>query len=155
MPLAPRRRRLALAAAAVAACAGRAVPDEPPAVAPGAAWELTVLGAPDPARLGLAARRPARLAIVGGDGISDARLALGPGDRFVHRRGADPGASTHDTQMLGVILAITRALGVSLEVRSWRAGPGLDDYASAFREAAAETPDAGSLRSPWEKPRAS
>ncbi|MBN1420894.1 MAG: hypothetical protein JXP34_19135 [Planctomycetes bacterium] len=109
---------------------------------PSALWELRLLGADTPARRealrAFPKRRRVRLAVVGQDGVSRARLGGFPDDRvsMVYHACADPGADTHDTQMCRLILEITSPLGVDVEVHVWQAGPSFQDYADKFRRAA-------------------
>ena len=108
---------------------------------PGAAWELKMLGVNDQAKLeqmaSFAKQRTVKLAIVGQGGVSQKQLAsmLTGGNKVVYHNCADPGRGTHDTSEAKVILAITNALGVTVELHVWQPGEALADVADKFRQA--------------------
>ena len=123
----------------IAACASAAAGG---AVRPSAAWELKLLGVSDEARLAelasFAKQRTVKLAIVGQGGVSAKQLGpmLLDGSKVVYHDCTDPDTDTHDTQAAGVILAITNALGVSVELHLWQPGQDYADVADKFRQAA-------------------
>ena len=106
---------------------------------PSAAWELKMLGVSDEARLAelasLPKQRHVKLAIVGQGGVSAKQLApmLIGDSKAVYHDCADPGSNTHDTQEARVILAITNALGVTVELHLWQPGQDSADVADKFR----------------------
>ena len=108
---------------------------------PGAAWELNMLGVNDPARLeemaSFAKQRTVKLAIVGQGGVSEKQLAsmLIDGNKVVYHDCTDPDRGTHDTSEANVILAITNALGVTVELHVWQPGEAFADVADKFRQA--------------------
>jgi len=108
---------------------------------PGAAWELKMLGVNDPAKLeemaSFARQRTVKLAIVGQGGVSEKQLAsmLIGGNKLVYHDCTDPARGTHDTSEAKVILAITNALGVTVELHVWQPGEAFADVADKFRQA--------------------
>ena len=108
---------------------------------PGAAWELKMLGVSDPARLeqmaSFARQRTVKLAIVGQGGVSRKQLEsmLIGGNKVVYHDCTDPDRGTHDTSEARVILAITNALGVTVELHVWQPGSDFADVADKFRQA--------------------
>ena len=107
----------------------------------GAAWELHLLGVSDASRLHELATHPkqrtVKLAIVGQGGVSARQLAsvLLEGTNVVYHDCSDPGSDTHDTQAARVVLALTNALGVAVELHLWQPGSDFADVADQFRQA--------------------
>ena len=113
----------------------------------GAQWELKVLGIGDEQKLAevrkLADRRLITLAVVGLDGISRSRLEsrLDGLARFRYCLApdypdCDPRTNTHDTGAVGVILDLTRALGIRVKLLSYQSEPPYAQVAEAFAKAA-------------------
>ena len=111
--------------------------------APGAMWELKMLGVDDAEKLkelrDFPKRRRVKLGVVGQGGVSAKNLEklVALGNTITYHGCRDPGSSTHDTGQLGVILELTSALGVGVDVHVWQPGQSLQDVADKFREAAA------------------
>ena len=107
-----------------------------------AQWELRLLGVDTPAKLAqlhdAPKRRRVQLAVVGQGVVSASKL----GDldslhvSVTYHGCADPGKGTHDTGQVRVILALTSALGVGMDVHVWKPGRSFSEVANAFRAAA-------------------
>lgn len=107
-----------------------------------AMWELRLLGIDDADKLDelcdFAKRRRVKLGLVAQGGVSGKSLGefLGLGNTITYHGCRDPGRSTHDTGQLRVILELTSALGVEVDVHVWQPGQSLQDVADRFRETA-------------------
>lgn len=107
-----------------------------------AAWELRMLGVDDEAKLRelreYPKRRRVKLAVVGQSGVSRERMAglLTGGNTLTYHGCTDPRKQTHDTGQTPVILEITRALGVTVDLHVWQTSEDFADVARCFREAA-------------------
>ena len=126
----------------------------------GARWTLTSLGVTDEARLGrlrrLASRQAVSLAIVGQGGVSKKVLGelLSQGNSLEYRMGpnfpnCDPEKSTHDTGMARVILGLTSALGIHVDVLVYQPGEEFSSVAEAFAQAGHEADIVAFFQSFW------
>jgi hypothetical protein len=135
--------------------AGPRVLAAPRQVAPGAWWELRMLGVTNFRKLAAAAslpRRPVALAIVGQGGVSRSLLepVLSRGNAFEYRAGAaDPRSETHDTSAARVILDLTSALGVRVRLLVWQPGDDWADVADAMDQAGREADIVAFFQSFW------
>jgi hypothetical protein len=107
-----------------------------------AMWELRLLGVDDAVKLdelrNFPKTRRVKLGVVGQGGVSGKSLGnlLELGSTITYHGCPDPGSSTHDTGQLRVILELTSALGVGVDVHVWQPGESFQDVANEFREAA-------------------
>jgi hypothetical protein len=114
---------------------------EAKAPAPGAAWELKMLGVNDDAKLkelrDAKKLRRVKLGVVGQGGVSKERLKnlLNSGGTITFHNCKSATKSTHDTGQLNVILDISSALGVGVDVHIWQPGKSARDVAKDFRKA--------------------
>ncbi len=150
-----RQRTLVLALAFVCALAVPQLRAAERQVAPGAWWELRMLGVTNLRKLDRVAalpHRPVTLAIVGQGGVSRSLIepVLRRGNAFEYRAGAtDPQSETHDTSAARVILDLTSALGVRVKVLAWQPGDDFADVASDMKAAAREADIVAFFQSFW------
>ena len=138
-----RNRRVALVLSALILLCVFAVPTaaglEP---TDAAMWELRLLGIDDKDKLkelrNYQKKRRVKLGVVGQGGVSGKRLEklLDLGNTITYHECRDPGSSTHDTGQLRVILELTSALCVGVDVHVWQPGQSFQDVANKFCEAA-------------------
>lgn len=108
---------------------------------PEAAWELKMLGVNDADKLAALRNAPkprrVKLGVVGHGGVSKELLKnlLDCGGTITFHNCKSAAGSTHDTGQLNVILAITSALGVGVDVHIWQPGKPTKEVAEDFRKA--------------------
>ena len=109
---------------------------------PAAMWELKMLGVDTADKLDQLRNSPkkrrVRLASVGQGGVSGKLLGklLENGNTITYHGCRDSQSSTHDTGQLRVILELTSALGVGVDLHVWQPGESFREVADGFREAA-------------------
>lgn len=108
-----------------------------------AAWELKCLGVNDEAKLkamfDFPKQRRVSLAVVGQGGVSTrGRLArfFKAGNTVTYHGCKDAGRCTHDTGQVEVILDVTAALGVQVDLHVYQPGESYSDVAQKFGDAA-------------------
>jgi len=110
-----------------------------------AAWELRFLGVDDTAKLSelcdFPKQRRVALGVVGQGGISIKRMKkyTDQGNTLTYHGCQDSPSDTHDDGQLAVILDITSALGVMVDLHIWQPGQSFKDVADCFRQAGAVT----------------
>lgn len=132
---------LRLLSAAILLCAAPVPTASGGEPSPAAMWELKMLGIDDTAKLDelrtLSKKRRVKLGVVGQGGVSAKMLGdlLENGNTITYYGCEDPQNSTHDTGQLRVILELTTALDVGVDVHAWQPGESFEEVANEFREA--------------------